>query len=238
VLSLYGRSRGEEQEITMKSNHLLFPLLLFLIISCSSPLERPYKESTLEEDVVELKKTLSEEELEMLAGYIALRTIGEDKMLGKTYGDLLTEAKEFKAEMEAKQEEERRLAEEAKREEAERIKRLSGALTVSLYEKGFFEYNYQDYITFKFAFQNKTDKNMKAFTGMIIINDLFDKEIKNFNLTFDDGINANSKRNWSAQTEYNQFIDEDVTLKSKDMDDLKVEWIPEKIIFTDNTTLE
>jgi hypothetical protein len=39
-------------------------------------------------------------------------------------------------------------------------------------------------------------------------------------------------------TDYNQFKDEDSRLKGKDMDDLTVVWTPEKIIFTDGTTLE
>lgn len=221
----------------MKFTYLI-PVLAIFIVACSTPLDKPYKEATLEEDIIELKKTLSEEELEILAGYVALKSLGDDKMLGKTYGDLLTEAKELRAELKKQEEEQERLAEQAKIEEAERIKRLGEALTVGLFAKDFMKYNYQEYITYKFAFQNKTDKDIRAFTGTIYINDLFDKEITNFSLTYDDGVPANSTKNWNAQTDYNQFIDKDVTLKGKDIDDLKIKWVPEKIIFSDNSTLE
>jgi len=207
----------------MQNQILLFVIAIF-IVSCSSPLDKPYKKDNLEEDVIELKKSLSEDELEMLAGYIALKSLGDDKMLGKTYGDLLDEAKNLREELRLKEEEEKQLAEKAKVEEAERIKRLGGALTVSLFDKNFAEYNYQEYITYKFAFENKTDKDIKAFTGKIVFNDLFDKEISDLNLTYDDGVPANSTKNWNAQTDFNQFMDKDVTLKNKDVEDLKVQW--------------
>ena len=57
-------------------------------------------------------------------------------------------------------------------------------------------------------------------------------------MTYDDGIPAKSTKNWNAQTEFNQFMDEDVALKNKDVEDLKISWIPEKILFSDGTTLE
>lgn len=221
----------------MKKQFLIF-IITILIISCSSPLDKPYKKDNIEEDVIELKKSLSEDELEILTGYIALKSLGNDKMLGKTYGNLLDEAKELKEELRLKREEEKKLAEKAKIEEAEKVKRLGGALTVSLFEKGFAKYNYQDYITYKFVFENKKDKDIKAFTGQIIFNDLFDKKISSLNLTYDDGVSANSIKNWNAQTDYNQFMDKDVALKNKDVEDLKVEWIPEKIIYKDGSTLE
>jgi hypothetical protein len=221
----------------MKNKILLF-VFAILLVSCSSPLDKPFKKDNLEEDIIELKKSLSEDELQMLAGFIALKSLGDDKMLGKTYGDLLDEAKKLREELKKQEEEEKILAEKAKIDEVERIKRLGGALTVSLFDKGFSEYNYQEYISYKFAFENKTDKDIKAFTGRIIFNDLFDKEISSLNLTYDDGIPANSTKNWNAQTDFNQFMDKDVALKNKDVEDLKVKWIPEKIIFSDNSTLE
>lgn len=216
----------------------LLPLLILIVSSCSSSLERPYTKSTLETDIVELKKTLSEEEIEILAGYIVMKSMDNETLLGKTYADLLEEAMEIKAAFKKQEEEEKQLAEQAKIDEARRIKRLGEALTVGLFDKGYMEYKYQEYITYKFVFQNKSDKDIKAFKGKIVVKDLFDKEITSFELTYDDGILANSTKNWNAQTDFNQFKDEDVTLKNKDVGDLKISWIPAKIIFTDESTIE
>lgn len=72
-------------------------LLSIIIISCSrSPLDKVYKHDTLEEDIVALKESISEEELNTLEGYIALKSsFDKDELLGKTYNDLLNEAKKM-----------------------------------------------------------------------------------------------------------------------------------------------
>ena len=88
----------------MKNLSLLL-LLSIIIISCSSPLDKAYKQDTLEEDIVALKESISEEELNTLAGYIALKTFSGDDMLGKTYNDLLNEAKKMQEELRIQEEE-------------------------------------------------------------------------------------------------------------------------------------
>ena len=70
------------------------------------------------------------------------------------------------------------------------------------------------------------------------IQDLFQTEIKAIDLTLDDPIKAGETFQAIYTTDYNQFIDEDSRLKGKDIEDLNVVWSPEKIIFTDGSTLE
>jgi len=130
------------------------------------------------------------------------------------------------------------LAEKAKKEQEERTRRLNAILTVSLFDKGYVEVNYQDYITYKFAFENKSDKDIKAFKGYLAIKDLFDATIKEINITYDDGVPAGEVKNWNATTDYNQFHKEDQQLRSKDMEDLKLVWTPEKVIFSDGSEME
>ena|SRR5690606_26448531 len=224
---------------SMEMKMILYALVhVIVLLSCSQPLDRPFKEDNLEEDIVEIKKSLSENEAELLTGYLVVKSLDDQRILGKTYRDLLEEAKVFRDEQEAQMAEEKRLAEKAQAEERERIRRLNQALTVSIFDKGFSEYNYQEYLTYKFSFDNKTDKDIKAFTGLITLNDLFDKEISSFTLTYDKGIPAKSSKNWDAQTDYNPFIDKDVALKGKELDNLKIIWTPEKIIFEDGEEWE
>src|SRR5690606_22654295 len=120
----------------------------------------------------------------------------------------------------------------------ERIKRLNKAVMVSCFEKGYVEIDYQDYITYKFVIQNKSDKNIRAIKGSITFTNLFDEEITSLSFVYDQPIQAGHETNWNATTDYNQFIDEDQILKNKDLKDLKVVWKPEKIIFEDGTSLE
>ena len=56
--------------------------------------------------------------------------------------------------------------------------------------------------------------------------------------TYDQPIRAGATANWNATTDYNQFMDDDVRLKNKELNDLKIVWKPIKVIFQDGSTLE
>jgi hypothetical protein len=208
-------------------------LIAFVLLACSSPLNKKYSDETFEADAKEIKESgkLSDEDALIMAGWILKSKLTGEKLDGKTYAEIIDEAKDYKSEQEA-------LAEKAKLEEEEKRQRLSSALTVAMYDKGYEEYDYQDYLTYSLAFNNKTAKDIRAFKGSISIQDLFNTEIKSINLTIDDPIKAGETFKGTYTTEYNQFKDEDSRLKNKDMDDLKIVWTPEKIIFTDGTTME
>ncbi|WP_111682823.1 hypothetical protein [Winogradskyella tangerina] len=207
--------------------------IFFFIFSCSSPLDRKYNEETFENDAKEIKESgnLSEQDALIMAGWIMKSKLNGGNLEGMTYGEILKEAKDYKKEQEV-------LAEKVKLEEEDKRHRLGQALIVAMYDKGYEEYNYQDYLTYSLAFENKTEKDIRAFKGSISIQDLFDSEIKSINLTIDDPIKAGSTFKGTYTTDYNQFRDEDVRLKNKDIADLKVVWIPQKIIFSDGSTLE
>lgn len=210
---------------------LLF--IFFIFFSCSSPLNKKYNEETLETDAKEIKESgkLSDEDALIMAGWIMKAKLGGEKLEGKTYSEIIEEAKDYKKEQEL-------LAEKAKLEEEEKRRRLSTALTVAMYNKGFEKYDYEEYLTYSLAFNNKSDKDIRAFKGSLSIQDLFDTEIKSINLTIDDPIKAGETFKGTYTTDYNQFKDEDSRLKNKDMENLKIVWTPEKIIFTDGSTLE
>ncbi|WP_452603160.1 hypothetical protein [Pontimicrobium sp. MEBiC06410] len=216
----------------MKKTLLIF-LVSILTFSCSTPLDKKYSEETFETDAKEIKESgkLSEEDALIMVGWIMRSKLKGEHLEGKTYNEIIKEAKDYKKEQEL-------LTKKVKLEEEEKRQRLSSALTVAMYDKGFEKYDYQEYLTYSLAFENKTEKDIRAFKGSISIQDLFDTEIKSINLTIDDPIKAGETFKGTYTSDYNQFRDEDTRLKSKDMDDLKVVWTPEKIIFTDGTTLE
>ncbi|MBL4745873.1 MAG: hypothetical protein JKY08_05855 [Flavobacteriaceae bacterium] len=212
---------------------LIFTLLCALIVSCSTPLDKKYNEDNFASDAKEIKESgnLSNDDALMMAGWIMKAKFSGENLEGKTYKEIITEAKDYKKEQEA-------LAVKVKLEEEEKRQRLSSVLTVAMYNKGYEEHSYQKYLTYSFAFENKSDKDIRAFKGVISIQDLFDSEIKSISLTIDDPIKAGGVFKNTYTTNYNQFSDKDSRLKGKDMDDLKVVWTPEKIIFIDGSTLE
>ncbi|MEQ8926072.1 MAG: hypothetical protein RLO81_09690 [Fulvivirga sp.] len=211
---------------------------IIVLTSCTSPLEKKFDPNSSESDLKEIRNHLDSTELMLLAGnMIRLKMIGED-LEQYTYNDILADAKKIKKEKEAQEAEQAALAQKALKEEQERIKKLTKAVSVGCFEKSFSEYNYQKYITYKFVIQNKSDRDIRAIKGSVVFTNLFDDIIKEINFVYDQPISAGKKTTWNAQSDYNQFNDEDQTLRSKDLNDMKVTWNPEKIIFADGSTLE
>lgn len=206
--------------------------LFLLLIACNNPLSKPYKEATVKEDLKEIidSKKLSEDDAKMLLGYIMLAKLGNKNIEGKTYKELLEEAKKIKKENEDK-------AAEEEKEHADKRERLGKVFTATMIEKGY-ETLFGDYLYFDIRIENKTDKDIRAVKGAFQISDLFDAKIKGLNIVEDDVIPAHSIDTITYTIDYNKYKDDHVTLRNKDMDDLKIVWNPEKIIFADGTTLE
>lgn len=220
----------------MKKALIIFSSIL--LVACSSPLEKKYSEDTFEEDAKELRNELDSTEAKLLLGSIFRLTMQQEDLSKMTYGEILENGKAWKAEQERIEAEQKALQEKAAREEAERVARLQNAVMVTCFKKGYTEVDYQDYITYGFAIQNKSEQDIRAVKGEIMFTDLFDDEIKTLSFTYDQPIKAGATANWNATTDYNQFMDDDVRLKNKELKDLKIVWKPIKVIFQDGSTLE
>jgi hypothetical protein len=221
----------------MKKQLLLIGIAVFLF-SCSSPMDKKFNEETTQADIEAIKGEIDSTDLQLVIGSMFRLKFQDKKLDEMTYAEILEDGKKWKAEQEKIEAEQKALAEKAAKSEAERIKKLTEAVIVSCFEKGYSEVDYQDYITYKFVVQNKSDKAIRAVKGRITFTNLFDEEIKSLNFVYDQPIEAGKEVNWNGTTDYNQFMDEDRTLKNKDLKDLKVVWKPEKVIFEDGTTLE
>lgn len=216
----------------------LIILSSILVVACSSPLDKKYSEDTIKEDAKELRSELDSSDVKLLMGSIFRLTMQQEDLTKMTYGEILENGKAWKAEQDRIEAEQKALQEKAAREEAERVARLQNAVMVTCFKKGYTEVNYQDYITYGFAIQNKSEQDIRAVKGEIMFTDLFDDEIKTLSFTYDQPIKAGATANWNATTDYNQFMDDDVRLKNKELKDLKIVWKPIKVIFQDGSTLE
>ena len=217
---------------------ILSILSLVVLASCSSPLEKTYSEESLEQDTPALKEALDSNDLNLIMGSIFRLTLKGEDLSNMTYNEILEDGRNWKAEQERIEAEQKALQEKAAREEAERIARLQEAVMVTCFKKGFQEVNYQEYITYGFAIENKSDKPIRAIKGTLRFTDLFDDEISSIRFTYDDPVGVGEVAKWNAQTDYNQFDSDDSKLKNKDLEDLKVVWEPIKIIFEDGSSLE
>ncbi|MFB3884709.1 MAG: hypothetical protein ACE144_05745 [Thermodesulfobacteriota bacterium] len=221
-----------------------------LAVSCPENVKnKKITEETMEKDMQAIRdsKQLSDEETRLLAAYIVRSKLGS--IFGgvglpkdKTVGQMIDEQRNWEEEQKLKEAERTRLAEEAAKEEARLTEQLRKTVEVAIYKKNFSPSDwrsgqYEDYILLGFVFKNLTEKDLRGFTGTVIFNDIFDKEICKTSLSYDEIILAGKSVRWEGQKRYNKFMDEDRKLANTDLKNLKIIWTPEKVLFTDGSKI-
>lgn len=224
--------------ITMKKI-IVISFISLLLLSCSNPMKRKYDKSKLEEDMIAIKESgkMDKEDAEILIGWMAMHTFEEENLSGKTYQQLLDEAKDYKK----KQIE---LNKKAKKEEADREEKLNKALQISIIDYKYIPSNIRNnqfisYHGFKCLIHNKTDKKIKALKFKFNVYDVLGDEIvKNYTSsvtkniieplsTFQDIIYFGA----------NEFSSEEQKLQNSNFEDLKFKIFIEKIVFADDSEL-
>lgn len=115
---------------------------------------------------------------------------------------------------------------------------IDSMFDVKLVGKRVFEANYADHLAFDFIFTNNTDKDIKAVKGIAHFTDLFDTEIISLNFTIEELVLAGqSIKNNDYSMELNQFIDTHNRLRSITMDNLKMRFEVQSIIFKDGSII-
>jgi hypothetical protein len=119
---------------------------------------------------------------------------------------------------------------------------LRKAISLSVIEKGFIPSDpqsgrYQALLTFTCSYENPSDKDIRAFTGGVIFQDLFGKEIYKTTVTISDPIAAGQRATWKGTMRYNQFIDAQQRFRGTELRDMKIVWVPGSIIFADGTRI-
>lgn len=214
---------------------ITFLLLTAMLISCSNPLDKKYSEATLEQDAKELKesKKVSEEDYQLMAGWILKAKLTGESLEGKTYNEIITSAKNYQLEQE-------NLKKEAELAEAEKAKKMTDAVTVTITGKDFFEGDWESYNVFKYAIKNKSSKTIDAIKFTFrVYNKLGDEIGEGFNLSVTkDKIEPNQVYSNQSGFDFNQFSNEDSAIKNSNYEDLKFVVKVEKIVYTDQSVLE
>ena len=138
-----------------------------ILSSCSSPLDKKYNEETAKEDFKAVTEKVSYEEAQLITAQMVRTAMAEGTLEGKTYGDFLISAQNFQEAQLIAQKESDELAAKTLKEEQERTAKLNKAVIVTCFKKGYTEYDYQDYLTYSFAIENKSDKKIRAIKGML-----------------------------------------------------------------------
>lgn len=229
-------------------NSVIFLLLALLLIKCTSPLDKKYNKISFHNDLKKIAKMFPDVDTSLLSMMYQCPILYFDGSVipNKSYRQVLLEGKRnYDKKLKAEEEKQK---EEEEKQNALKAKKLQESVLVKVLYKGFGEFEYQKYLTYKFEISNKSNKDIRAVKGTIKFNNLFGDNIRGglistMNFVYDEKIIlAGKKVIWNAQSVYNPYPNiltgDDVTLRNKDLKDIKVEWKAEKIIFTDSTTLE
>ncbi len=112
---------------------------------------------------------------------------------------------------------------------------INDKVTFEITKKDFSKINYQDFITMEVKLTNKTDKDIRGVAGTVTYYDIFDKEIKRMDASYDKGLPKNSEKIWNATVDFNQFMANDLKLKDTELKNLKYTWSIDTIIYEDGT---
>ncbi len=112
-------------------------------------------------------------------------------------------------------------------------------IKAELVSKGFYEGGYgQDAITLSIVFKNGTDKDVRAFDGVMIFTDLLDNEILRSNVAVNDLVAASGSLSWDGSIDYNQFKDTHKGLRYSEPESTKMKFILKKVLFADGAVKE
>ncbi|MBN1570721.1 MAG: hypothetical protein JXA73_22960 [Acidobacteria bacterium] len=233
----------------------LFMALLMMSQGCSNPKSMTITEKNKDTILNDIKdaRGLTVEEAQLLSAYMVRYELAEGfkglnngknnlPLVGKSIGEIIALQKQWIEEQKKSEENAKAIAAEAKAKEDAIAAELRKAITLAVYDKGFVDSNYQagryeDYLTYRMVYQNTSSKDIRAFQGHVVFQDLFGDKIMGLGLKISDPIKAGAKAEWSGTSKYNQFDDEDKKMRNTDLKDMKIVWVPEKIIFSDGTTL-
>jgi hypothetical protein len=126
--------------------------------------------------------------------------------------------------------------------EAKKREPLLNALSVSISDKSFVAADFYagrvtDYISFNLLQVNKSAKDIRGFKGIFIIKDIFGDDVTRITFKGDEVLRAGQSKKSKMSVDYNQFLERDKKLGSTEMENLRIEWQPEVVMFIDGTAL-
>jgi len=193
-----------------------------------SPLDRMYNEDSFSKDMELLEEILTENELQTVQNAVITESILGDGLEGLTYGELLSrETIRDKEDL------------WAKKKTSTNELALLGLTEFRCVSKRFVDKGDESVITYKMMIKNNSLKDMKSVQGRMVLMDTMTNESLAIRVTHDrEVIKSGVRVMWDDHVDYDPARPEDQKLKSKDLAEFFVTWIPEKIIFTDGTVLE
>lgn len=120
-------------------------------------------------------------------------------------------------------------------EKSNRLDSLHDILKVKLLQKEFVKTGWKQYIMYSFEIENKSQRDIHAFKGKLILFDLFDDKIDSLDLTYEGFIGSNETVSWKCKFDYSFYLDQNEKLKRKPLSRIRTKWVPLKILDDNNS---
>lgn len=220
----------------MKKTLILF-VSIFILFSCSNPLEKEFNKDTIKTDLDNLVKdkeidSLSRKEV-LLYIWARQETFSIPKKT--TYKEILNDFYNYK-----KCKDLSCLALKAKVEKI-RIEEhqldLLEKVNIAVVEKGFYEtFEKEPFISYQIGIINKVKKDVKGLKGIMIIKDQFDELLLTSEITLTE-LKSLDKKTYTADwlIPYNSSVEKEEKIYNSKLEDLNITFELEKILYKDGS---
>jgi ribosomal protein L37AE/L43A len=94
---------------------------------------------------------------------------------------------------------------------------------------------YDDTIDFTMFIKNPYDKDIRAFSAVIIFTDILNNEIKRLNFTHKETVAAGDTFEWEGSMDYNQIKSSDKELRYAKLEDMDIKLKVKRIVYADGS---
>lgn len=220
----------------------------FLLCSCSRNVKnRTLSAKDIDNEVTSIKESeqLSNEEMQLLISFVSRLKIsaelrGTPFPEDMTVGQMIDDQRAWEENINRKRADMDRRSENDAKEDTLVADQLRKIVDVEVYKKRLSKADsrinqYDDYLIFGCVIRNLGGKNINRFIGSLVFNDMSDREITRTAFRYDKLLLPGKAIDWELKKKYNDFIEGDVKLANTELRDMKVVWMPEKIIYNDST---
>ena len=223
---------------------LLAIVLLTFLAGCAGVKGTQVTSEGLDQTAVQVHQSgLSDQDKTAFDEIKARADDGEYDVTGKTVGQLISDQEAYDADQKAQREKAAALAAQIKQRHDDSVHALQRTLTVALVDKGYHDADvmngdYQDSITFELAFRNNGSKPIRAVKGTLDFKNLLGDMIYSANFEHSIDIAPGQSISWDGSLDFNQYEDSLVQLRDAQLRNIRLDWEPEEVLFSDGTRME
>jgi hypothetical protein len=111
---------------------------------------------------------------------------------------------------------------------------MKRAVIVAVMEKFFADPNAKDELTYKFVFHNRSNRNVKSFSGEVVFSDNSGEVLEVLPLTYDRPLGIGERAIFHLTQDYQSSSE---TVASTDLSEMTIDWEPQELNFNDGTAL-